>query len=289
MYGIGILVSGLLWSHWQLYSLAQPQQELTPIPSLSPTLTTDQTAFEKLIQDNGECEFPCWWGFVLGKTKRDEWFRFLDQQAFTIFREDPLSNGTLVPIDYGYFSFPQSTSTSYLHYDFQEGMLVKVNLQLNEPNKWLSKNVTAISLPGLLHRLDNLKQNPEIYMFIGGTSSSLDLPFLIVANDIGVMAEYTFNISSTLSEPNDMRKWQYCLGLAQTTRIEITVQDPQISPNVSSKEQSSIEAKEPPHWVRLEDLNITPIDSNDFIQFFLKNPDSCYIPSNFKPEATKAS
>ncbi len=126
-------------------------------------------------------------------------------------------------------------------------------------------------------------------MFIGGTSSSLDLPFLVVADDIGVMAKYNFNIFDTLSKPNDMHQWQYCLDISHTIGIEITVQDPNANHQVNIKERKSIEDKDPPHWVRLEDLNSTPIDSHEFIQFLLENPDGCFIPSNLKPQAIKAT
>ncbi|MEZ4671373.1 MAG: hypothetical protein R3E39_26015 [Anaerolineae bacterium] len=271
--GIIILMS------WRLGAQDRP---ITIEPSVTlkatSTLTVEQAAFEQLLQDNNGCELPCWWGFELGKTSHDQWFTFLDEQPFKVFREEPLSNGTLVPIDSAYFSFPRSTTTTFLDYDFTKDILTSVSISLDRPNEWLSPEVTSITLPGLLAQLDAANQTPEIYMFIGGTSSSLDLPFLVVADDIGVMAEYTFNIYDTLPEPNDLRKWQYCLGLENTTYIEITVQDPQAEPAVSVSQRPSIEAKVSPHWVRLEDLNITPINSHEFIQFFLQNPNGCFVP-----------
>jgi hypothetical protein len=272
---IGLLAVLFGWVNFGIANSAN-HEIVAPAPKATATLTSEQAAFEKLLQDNGGCELPCWWGLTLGKTKQEDWFKFLDQLPFTVFRVDPLSNGTMVPIDSGYFSFPQSISTSYLRYDFQDGMLSKVNIQLDRPDVWLSADVTAITFQGLLKQLNALKQTPEIYIF-SGPASTLNLPFLVTADDIGVMAEYTFNIYDTLPAPNDLSQWRYCLGLDQTIRIEITVQDPTINPPVSAKQRLSIEAKEPPRWVRLEDW-VTPMNTKDFIQFFIDYPDSCFVP-----------
>jgi hypothetical protein len=263
--------------------------EPTPTLNVTPTLDPRQAAFEKLVQDNGGCELPCWWGLTLGQTKEEDWLTFLDELPFKVFREEAVSNGTLVPTgNNGYFSFPQSVSSQFIYYDFRDGMLSKVRLELDQPTIWLSHNVTAISLPGMLKRLNALHQTPEIYEYTGGVSSALDLPFLVVADDIGVMAEYEFDLSHTLPEPNNLHKWQYCLGLENIIRMSITVQDPDLTPMVIAKERQSMGGKER-EWVRLEDLNIVPIDSAEFIQFFIDHPNDCYKPEVTKPESTPVS
>ena len=46
---------------------------LTPEPTFISTLTPGQVAFEELLQTNGGCELPCWWGFDIGEvTEEDE-------------------------------------------------------------------------------------------------------------------------------------------------------------------------------------------------------------------------
>ncbi|MBI1282426.1 MAG: hypothetical protein GC179_30145 [Anaerolineaceae bacterium] len=271
-----------------------PEATAVPIPSLKPTPTPTRNpddyfgvlpTFEKLMQDNGGCQLPCWWGFELGKTNEEDWYNFLHQQGFDKIRDDaPLRQHGTISGDTYFLSFGERNEYSPLDFYFlKKGILTGIHLELWNPNKWLSPNVRSITLGGLLAQLKNLNQTPEIYMFIGGTSSVLDLPFLIVADDVGVMAEYTFNIADTLPAPNDPKQWRYCLGLAQTTRIEITVQDPQMTPKVSAR------ARDNKGWVRLEDLNVLRMDSNDFIQFFIDDPDKCFVPNFIKPEATMGS
>jgi hypothetical protein len=225
----------------------------------------------------------------MGKANEEDWYDFLHQQGFDKIRDDaPLRQHGTIGADAYYLSFGERNDWSPLDFYFlKKGILTGVRLELWNPNKWLSPKVTSITFGGLLAQLKALNVTPEIYTFIGGTSSSLNLPFLVVADDVGVMAQYNFKIVVSSSEPNNMHKWRYCFGLEQTNSIKITIQDPQMTSKVSDSERLTIDAKEAPHWVRLEDLNITPIDTNDFIQFFIDHPDQCYMPDPVKPEATK--
>ena len=274
---------------------AQTASEITADPTPTPPLNSDDyfgvlPAFEKLMQDNGGCQLPCWWGFEMGKANEEGWYDFLHQQGFDKIRDDaPLRQHGTISGDTYFLSFGERNELNQLSFVFlKKGILTGVRLELWNPNKWLSPKVTSITFGGLLAQLKALNQTPEVYMFIG-SYSSLNLPFLVVADDVGVIAQYEFKIVVSSSEPNNMHKWQYCLGLEQTNRIEITVQDPNMKPSVSDRERKSIDAKESPHWVRLEDLNITPINHNEFIQFFIDHPDRCYIPNSMNSEATKTS
>ena len=50
--------------------VSKPTLTHAPRPTLGPTLTNDeeQTLVLNLLQENGGCELPCWWGFTPGET-----------------------------------------------------------------------------------------------------------------------------------------------------------------------------------------------------------------------------
>jgi hypothetical protein len=51
-------------------TLKPPTPTVAPSPTLAPTLTADQeqALVLDLLQNNGGCKLPCWWGFMPGKT-----------------------------------------------------------------------------------------------------------------------------------------------------------------------------------------------------------------------------
>lgn len=97
----------------EILPTALPSQTATasPSPTSLPTLTSDNAKklVRKLLEDNGGCHLPCWWGITPGKTTWVEARHFLE--SFSIYVGEtggvrfplpaPYSNATFM--DHGYF------------------------------------------------------------------------------------------------------------------------------------------------------------------------------------------
>jgi hypothetical protein len=67
-----------------------PTRRTTSTPTQEPTLTftplptLDQRGIQGLIDDNGGCQLPCWWGIEPGKTTKQQARSFLEQITTTL-------------------------------------------------------------------------------------------------------------------------------------------------------------------------------------------------------------
>lgn len=66
----------------------QPSPTSTPTWTPAPTLSSQaaQALVQQMLNDNGGCEFPCWWGMVPGETRWDTARHFLETFA-TAFKQ----------------------------------------------------------------------------------------------------------------------------------------------------------------------------------------------------------
>jgi hypothetical protein len=81
-------------SPWQLTATETtpliPTQRATSTPTLVPSLTftplstLEQRGIQGLLNDNGGCQLPCWWGIEPGKTTKQQTQPFLEQFATEI-------------------------------------------------------------------------------------------------------------------------------------------------------------------------------------------------------------
>lgn len=60
---------------------------IEPMPTPLPTLNSREAslAVQKLLLENGNCQLPCWWGIVPGKTSWENTRKFLSPFASSFF------------------------------------------------------------------------------------------------------------------------------------------------------------------------------------------------------------
>ncbi len=251
--------------------LEQSQGEPSQTPTFAPTLTDGQEEFETLLQTNGGCELPCWWGFIVGESTQNDWFHFLDTRTFHVFREEPI-DGKTVPVDYAYFSFPNSADTAVtIHYQFDKSILTQLQITLNNPRQWLSPQVGAVSLP---HLLSSLEDQPEVYIFSGSTP--LDYGIVLIDHKIGLMAKYTFDFwDAQRNQETYPKQLSICLSMAYTSDIEITIQSPNVEPPLGVDVRPHIRAQERQTYIPVEEATFGQVDAREFIEFFRAHPNGC--------------
>ena len=258
-----LLFASLIWQ-------SEDQQGVSGIAETpQPTLTSGQAGFEQLLQTNGGCELPCWWGFHIGETSEDEWQDFLDNAPFYVIQEDALLNGAPISLDgSGYFRFPNSSETSVmLEAQLKGGVLSQLNVRLRSVQDWLSPNVDSISLGNLLARLG---ENTQIY--IDGNTSFLNLHFLIINEEKSFEADYWLSIWDLQDKENYLEIQRYCLGLKYTTGIDITLYDPAAQALVSERYKRILMGEDSQYLAPEE---FPGVDMAEFIQFFAQHPDEC--------------
>lgn len=251
-------------------------QQSTPSPTMTIelTLTSAQAEFEELLETNNGCELPCWWGFTVGEARVQDWFQFLDTRTFHVFREEPIG-GTVVPVDYAYFSFPSSPEASVrLNYDIENAILKRIHIQLSNPRRWLSAQADAISFPGLLSRLG---EELEVYIFSGSTLD--DYYILVIDTSIGLIARYTFDFWEAVpaNQENYPQEMALCLGVPYTKRIEITLQAPEVEPTVGTRERPIVGTQDRRGYLSVEDALFGTVSTDEFISFFREHPDECLV------------
>jgi hypothetical protein len=273
-YILGILICSLLGSpiiFAPQITVGNFQGETTEIPHLVSTLTPGQEEFEELLQTNNGCALPCWWGFTVGVSGEDDWFDFLDSRSFHVFREEPIGD-KIVPVDYAYFSFPHASDTAVtINYTFSNTILSQLKIILRNPRAWLSPSVDAITLP---HLLAQLEEQPEVYVF--SRSSPLDYGIILIDSSIGLMANYTFDFWEVqTNQENYPQELSICLSMAYTTRIEITLQAPNVEPPLGARERPEIHAQERQTYIPVEEATFGRINADEFVTFFREHPDEC--------------
>ena len=95
-------------SHPTQLSSTTPTVVLTPLPTLLPE--DAQELVLKLLETNGDCQLPCWWGWIIpGKTKWEDVNRFLQTFATNV-RLNGEKNG--LQLWSAYFKVPDTVQLS---------------------------------------------------------------------------------------------------------------------------------------------------------------------------------
>lgn len=117
--------------------LATPQATLTsttsvtPIITLTPLPTMDKRGLLELIDDNGGCQLPCWWGIEPGKTTAEQALAFIKQFATKIDSSGPINvevDGKVRSV-IGYwieYPLPGSTKQGKFHFYLWDGIVTSI-------------------------------------------------------------------------------------------------------------------------------------------------------------------
>jgi hypothetical protein len=243
-----------------LYTTAQDNPSPTPHDfDLLPTLN-------QLMVENGNCDLPCWWGFTIGESKTNEWLAFLDDQGF------------LLEENFLYLDISSVPSEFYLIFDSENTNLTYLNVIISYPNEWLSVDTQHLSLPYLLQRLDN----PQIFVSRQSTLRRFDL--MIIDDEMGVKVTYTFDITELPNgEPNEYDTLNLCLGIENTTRINLEIFDVStIDEPLSAPIWSLIENSDRPPFHPIENTDSIGVKSEIFTEFFVNSPDECLVVSELE-------
>lgn len=148
----------------------------------------------------------------------------------------------------------------------------------------MSPDIVGITLPGVLKQLE---QTPEIYMFTdsNGQWSIKNIQLNLIDDELGFMAWYTFDISqrqpSLIEDYTDYGETlQLCLGIGETTRLTITIQNPAIEEPVS---KGLFRPESQPDYYHTLDATFG-VNTETFIEFFTENPDGCLEVQYLKAE-----
>ncbi len=152
-----------------------------PVPQ--PTLTVDekQALVRKMLQDNGGCELPCWWGIVPGQT---DWQ--ILRNRFTTYGGTFFNVPSTPPVDYDIFhSFTQQNGIvksiqvtgearggDRFAKDWQRYSLDQVLTRYGVPSQvWLFLNPAVEPGSGPNYGLTVAYDQPEVSIYFEGPAS----------------------------------------------------------------------------------------------------------------------
>jgi hypothetical protein len=242
----------------------------TPLPTNTPTLAPTPTRFPPeqaelivlgLLENNGGCRLPCWWGIVPGQTTWKEAHDLLMPIAFDYiyiespggFTKSPKSNSFIASLQ-----FPASKEIFpyYPAYNFtvQDGIVEYIE---TTPG-----NVSAYRISSILNQYG---QPEEVWIRTYANSLDGDLPFYIVMfyPNQGIVASYYPEAKERANNVNACPQETFIstLGLWEPKHVMTFV------------EAGEVFRMDPEAWPfkRLEEA--TGIDEKQFFETF-KDPDS---------------
>jgi hypothetical protein len=242
---------------------------------------------EKLLSTNQSCNLPCWWGFNVGVSSGFDWLAFLEEyQLVTEWSEIDTSDVPASEDSSGYIIYslgPLGVGFN-LGYSILEYKLRYLVLDFTTPNQWISPDIERLTLPSVLAQLET---TPEIYMFTDsiGQWSTKDIQLIVIADNLGFMARYRFDISQRQPEPiEDYSDYgetlQLCLGITETTSLQMTIQDSDYFDEPVSGDSKLVETM-PNQYHSLDET--LGVDFETFVTFFRENPDECLEVRYLKP------
>lgn len=159
-----------------------PTATRTPTLTLLPTVEPDLRGlgYRELMQSNGGCQLPCWWGFELGATSAGEILQFYE--AFGTYIADRHEYGKLVSI-FILFNDPEIEGGWQVVHDYvvQDDIVVEAKIEMVDASNY---QIRAL--------LNELGQPAEVWLwtipepFEGSLPLFLDLYF----PDRGVLVQY---------------------------------------------------------------------------------------------------
>lgn len=245
------------------------------IPTIAPT---DPQLAQRVQDALHLCSLPCWWGFYVGEAKLEDWLRFLKNNGFDQtflpeytpeVSEDGAASGHL------WMDFDSDLSDSNLSLGFvaTQHQLEYLGITLSRPFNWLDESGEMISLPSVVNNLD---RPISIYVYTDGINYPFlsDLTFLIVDTQETMLFKYTFEISKSQPKPIDWQALQLCLGIQQTTWMEIILTaSNEESPDIRHRLTGIDPKDDEPGYRPLNE--VFDINTATFVQFFEDQPDKC--------------
>ncbi len=234
----------------------------TPMPTLVPTLTADEErAFVvEMLETNGGCELPCWWGVTPGETT---WQAVKDQFGLYYGHGDTRSDGTVYHYGPTYGLSPERTWNYYIAHTFVERDGIVQSIQvMSEVNRNAQAGHSAqdwhhYSLDQILAHYGQPSQVWIAFVPVIEIGSSPYYDITLVYEHFG------FRILYSGAAVQDDAVMRTCLRFEQVTRILLNLQ-------TSPMEPTMLEG----HWLSLEEA--TGMDVETFYRTFRNaNSDVC--------------
>jgi hypothetical protein len=193
---------------------------ITPLPTSTilsvqtrlPTLNAQNpsVAVKELLENNGGCQLPCWWGVIPGRTNWEDAYNLLSPIANTVY-ESTTGNPELINVAM-FFPAPYPLSGEFRQvYRVKDGIVERIEI--------LPQGYSKYSLPnGLLREFGN----PEM-IFLGG---SIDQPqsfqLILYYPSQGIFALY----SNELHPFQQQEILDVCFTEAEITYVDMFLWDP---------------------------------------------------------------
>ena len=234
---------------------------VSPAATPHPTLTAEEqhTLVRELMQSNGGCELPCWWGIVPGQSEwQDIWDRF---QRYGLRGKDY----------YFGFSFMRpgqiQDSCIRLRFVVRDGIVEGIQVEgqwLNSVSEYFAQDWQRYSLDNVLRRYGQPSQ--VLISLAVGLEGGAGYGLLLLYDHLGIAISYgSFSATVIQGEPLRIR---VCPRHEEVFGIILWLQSPQ--------EKTSLLQQAPPYF---EISGFRPLEETvgmsleDFYEVF-KNPDS---------------
>jgi hypothetical protein len=156
----------------------------TESPTLAPKDADALQPVISLLQTNGNCRLPCWWG-LKPKLSTISDIRPLLRKSLNREPEAPFIRQDGLIDYYLKLSFiPQDEPSLYLTFTTDRDLLVRTEVVFSQPNSWLSNKQWWEPAQLLQH----MGQPTNIYITISPSTKSFAL--YIVFNDKGILVQY---------------------------------------------------------------------------------------------------
>lgn len=235
----------------------------SPTPILGKTLTEIEQV-QQLMHNNAGCQLPCFWQFQPRQTTLKDVTQFIGID----YREDLKDKA----LDYNFYvsgTKPPDEALMSIGFEMDNSLLRRMTVFLQQPNKWLP--VHTMELSSLLAKMNS---KPEIYVAI--KASTMRFFLVVVYNQQGVMAQYTFDFEEDQFFPYTSKPIHLCPRKSQNTSIILWLQN--------SEDKSLVEdliyPAMPTGSLRNDKFRrpiafVTNLDTESFIKYVLANPEGC--------------
>lgn len=225
--GTGLLILILIQFQADVQSFAD--EEPTPYPTWNPTQraiyqTESIEAFERFIQHDEICQWPCIAQLAMGESNRDEVFARLESPGFALFLENSANLGSDGFYD-SYYAYGGAFRLTLMYRE--NGLLESVDLvasQLDTPD-WvnpLSENAENLSFSSVLEAID---ETPQIYLTHGHPDR---LSLRMVFPETGMQIDGTFDMEWDGENSDWVEGTPLCFGIDNMTYFRAEIRNLQL-------------------------------------------------------------
>jgi hypothetical protein len=204
-----------------------PEDTQTDTPAIHhvPDMTVDASRqeFIDFLNSNGDCVYPCVWGFTVGRTSRDEFYQTVLSFPFGATNLNATDNlaqlsdeEKLALVEPGMIWLNWGASGG-IQYRFQDNVLSKISVGFISTQEM---NLEQLEQLGLENVVTNFEEKPEVWLTETSRWDHYDLT--VVYPDSNVRFDYVFDLTQDDSEDETLAS--YCLDAGQIQSLEITAQ-----------------------------------------------------------------